>query len=79
MTQPDPETLAGALTEALSDQLQADENTATPHDVIAIIDDCLAGLHALREAAVREHRRRTDRVMVRSGQLLGHVEPEVVR
>lgn len=61
--QPDAETLAGALTDALRDQLHGDERTATPYDVIRTIDSTIAQLQMLRDKAHREHVRRTNSLL----------------
>ena len=61
--------LAGALTEALSGSDERD--TATPGEVVGLIDDTLRQLYKIRERAVGENRRRFDAAMRRSAELLG--------
>jgi hypothetical protein len=59
--------LAGALSEALA---RSGEDTATPGEVVAIIDDTLRELHQIRERAVVDSRCRLDAAMARSAALL---------
>ena len=59
--------LAGALTEALA----GSPDTATPGEVVDLIDNTLRQLHTIRELAVSEDRRRFAAAMRRSAELLG--------
>jgi hypothetical protein len=53
--------LAGALTEPVA----GSTDTATPGEVVSLIDDTLRQLHQIRELEVGENRRRFDAAMRR--------------
>ncbi len=52
--------LVGALSKALD---SSGRDTATPGEVVAIVDDTLRQLHKTREGAIGESRRRLDAAM----------------
>lgn len=86
MALPDPTSASETLVGSLEERLAADDQIGTPHDVIRTIDNLTQRLAILRYQAVQEHRRRTDEAISRansaiasSGQMLGHVDPEVTR
>ena len=59
--------LVGSLSKALD---SSGRDTATPGEVVAIIDDSLRQLYKIRERAIGESRRRLDAAMERSATLL---------